>query len=207
MSAKSGQESTRYQTAFSLAREKLLQSDLGERCAKAGAVYTPSEQCIVLRFVDHPCKIHLPEVTFEVLEDGSELGIAEQILILHYLSMASGTPPSAERITFGQIPDGSFYVPVFRKRTVDWLVGVYGEKPEGLFEAARRIGACPADYGDVGVTIQAFPNVSVTLVLWRGDDELAPSGSALFDATISEYLPAEDVVVLTSMLVGKLCRP
>ena len=206
MSARYRQEPARYEIAFGLAKEKLLQSDVWERCAKSGAVYTPAEQRIALRFVDHACRIHLPEVTFDPLEDGTELGLAEQILLLHYLNTASGAPPSNEMITFGQIPDGTFYVPAFRKRSVDWLVGVFGKTPEALFEAARRIGGRPTDYGDVGVTIQVFPSVSVTFVLWRGDDEFSPSCSVLFDSTISQYLPTEDVAVLAGMLVSKLCR-
>ena len=58
----------------------------------------------------------------------------------------------------------------------------------------------------MAVTIQVFPSVPVTFVLWRGDDEFSPSGSVLFDSTISQYLPTEDVAVLAGMLVGKLCR-
>ena len=205
MSAGSKQEPARYKLAFGLAKEKLLQSDVRERCVKSGAVYTPAEHRIALRFMDHACRIHLPEVIFDPLEDGTELGLAEQILVLHYLNTASGAPLSNEMITFGQIPDGTFYVPAFRKRSVDWLVGVFGKTPEALFEAAQRIGGRPTDYGDVAVTIRVFPSVPVTFVLWQGDDEFSPSGSVLFDSTISQYLPTEDVAVLAGMLVGKLC--
>lgn len=205
MSAGSKQEPARYKTAFSLAREKLLRSDVRERCAKSGAVYTPAEDRIALRFMDHACRIHLPQVIFDPLEDGMELGLVEQILLLHYLNTASGAPLSNEMITFGQIPDGTFYVPAFRRRSVDWLVGVFGKNPEALLEAAQRIGGHLADYGDVAVTIRVFPSVPVTFVLWRGDDEFSPSGSVLFDSTISQYLPTEDVAVLAGMLVGKLC--
>jgi hypothetical protein len=189
-----------------LAKEKLLQSDIRERCTKGGAVYNEADSLIELPFVNCTCRIHLPDLAFGPLEDGTELRLSEQILILHYLNTASGVSLSNEVITFGQIPDGTFYVPAFRRRSIDWLVSVFGRKPDALFEAAERIGGRPADYGDVAVMFQALPRVPVTFVLWRGDEELPPSGNVLFDSTISQYLPTEDVAVLAGMLVAKLCR-
>ncbi|HEX76216.1 MAG TPA: DUF3786 domain-containing protein, partial [Dehalococcoidia bacterium] len=71
---------------------------------------------------------------------------------------------------------------------------------------AAKLGGRESDYGDVSVTINAFDHVPITLVLWRGDEELAPNGNILFDASISDYLPTEDVTVLTETLVWKLVR-
>jgi hypothetical protein len=48
--------------------------------------------------------------------------------------------------------------------------------------------------------------VSITLVLWRGDEEVAPNGSILFDANIADYLSAEDVTVLCETLVRRMVR-
>lgn len=200
------QEPPRYKVAFGLAKEKLLQSDIQERCAKSGAIYTPAEGLIELPFINRTCRIRLPEVTFDPLEDGTELRLPDQILILHYLNTASGVPLSNEMIAFGQIPDGTFYVPAFRKRSMDGLVSVFGKKPDALLEAAKRIGGRPADYGDVAVMFRVLPRVPVTFVLWRGDEEFPPSGNVLFDSTISQYLPTEDVAVLTGMVVSHLCR-
>jgi len=202
----SHQEPERYKVAFGLAKEKLLQSDIRERCAKSGATYNSAENLIEIPFMDRTCRIHLPDGTFDPLEDGTDLRLSEQILILHYLSTASGVPLSNEVITFGQIPDGTFYVPAFRRRSIDWLVGVFGRKPDALLEAAKCLGGCPAEYGDVAVRFQVFPRVPMTFVLWRGDDEFPPSGNVLFDSTISQYLPTEDVAVLAGMLVSKLCK-
>ncbi|GAI34732.1 unnamed protein product, partial [marine sediment metagenome] len=45
-----------------------------------------------------------------------------------------------------------------------------------------------------------------TLVLWRGDEEFPPSGSIMFDATISDYLSAEDITVLCQTIAWKLVK-
>ena len=184
----------------------MLQSDVRKRCVKSGAAYNAAGNLIELPFMNRTCRIRLPDVAFDLLEDGTELRLSEQVLILHYLSTASGVPLSNDVIAFGEIPDGTFYVPAFRRRSIDWLVSVFGRKPDGLLEAAERIGGRSADYGDVAVTFQALPRVPVTFVLWRGDEELPPSGNVLFDSPISQYLPTEDVAVLAGMLVAKLCK-
>ena len=35
-----------------------------------------------------------------------------------------------------------------------------------------------------------LPRIPVQLILWQGDEELPPESTILFDATISDYLPA-----------------
>jgi len=56
------------------------------------------------------------------------------------------------------------------------------------------------------VTINAFAPVSITFVLWRGDEELAPNGNILFEANISDYLATEDVAVVSETIIWKLVR-
>jgi len=73
-------------------------------------------------------------------------------------------------------------------------------------DAGEKLGGHKADYGDTAVTINAFSRVPITIILWRGDDELAPQGSMLFDATISDYLPTEDITVLCETITWRLIR-
>ena len=49
-----------------------------------------------------------------------------------------------------------------------------------------------------------LPRVPVQLIFWQGDEELPPESTILFDATISDYLPAEDIAVLSGMLVYRI---
>jgi hypothetical protein len=48
--------------------------------------------------------------------------------------------------------------------------------------------------------------VPITIILWQGDDELAPQGNILFDATISDYLSTEDITVLCEILTWRLVK-
>jgi hypothetical protein len=55
------------------------------------------------------------------------------------------------------------------------------------------------------VRLEALPRVPLAAILWRGDDEFPPTGNLLFDASVTHYLPAEDMVVLAGTAVGRLC--
>ena len=192
-----------YEIALQLAQDALKQADVIERCARSGAVYDQGEGMVVVPFVDRMVRIRWPEGTFAGPE---EVPIRDRILVLHYLNRATGVPLSERMITFKELPGVEPYLPVFRARTIDRVARSFGEQPELLVEAAQAIGGHQVEYGDVGVVVPALPKVGITFILWRGDEEFAPSGNVLFDAAISEYLPTEDIIVLTEVVVGRLCK-
>jgi hypothetical protein len=75
-----------------------------------------------------------------------------------------------------------------------------------LIERGGRLDGEVVGYGDAAMRFPVLPRVPITAILWRGDDELPPSGQILFDAGITGYLPLEDIVVASEMLVGELSR-
>ena len=66
------------------------------------------------------------------------------------------------------------------------------------------MGGIKGEEGDASLCFQAFPRVPVCLILWAEDDEFPPDGNLLFDASISKYLSAEDIAVLSGMVVYPL---
>ena len=194
-----------WELAVDLTVEELQRSDLQERCKKSGAVWRPEHGVVEVDFLNRVYRVSPPD--FEVrLKDDGQVPITDRILILHYLQTAGGISPSGEWITFAQIPGGELYLSVFRARSIDRLVRAFNGREEALVDAAGVIGGVEAEYGDVSIKVPAFPNVPVLLTLWRGDDEFPASGNLLFDATVSKYLPMEDVVVLAGIIAGQLCK-
>lgn len=193
-----------WQSAIDLAVGELQQADLGECCARSGALWKPEEETIEIDFLNRPYLVRLP--AFEVVFAEEEAPIRERILLLHYLQTASGAKLSGEWIAFSQVPGGELYLGNFRARSVDRLVRAFGGREEKLAEGAEAAGGEAAEYGDVSLQLRALPQVPVMLVLWRGDEEFPPSGNILFDATVTEYLPTEDMVVLAEMAVGQLLK-
>jgi len=195
-----------FELSYKLACEQLSKiSDIQEQCRKSGARYVgPNE--IVINYLNKPYHITLPDA--EILSEDSsvEVPLKDKILILHYFTLAEGTPPTGILITYKQLLGGVSYFPAFSQRAIAPFVNHFGKKTELLIKAAAKLGGHEADHGDVSVTVNAFDHVSISLVLWRGDEELAPNGNILFDANISDYLSTEDVTVLTETIIWKLVK-
>lgn len=194
-----------WQAAVELAAEALGQMDLEEQCAKSGAQWNPEEGAVEIPFLNRRYRVRPPDFAVSLATGGAEVPLTERILLLHYLQTASGAPLRGEWIGFAQVPGGEFYLPNFRARSVEGLVRKFAGRENALLAAGATLGGSAAGLGDVSVELPALPRVPVALVLWRGDEEFAPSGDLLFDAAVAEYLPVEDMVVLAGMTVGRLC--
>ena len=196
-----------YELAYRLAVEQLARiDDIEEQCRKSGARYMETPKKIALDYLNKPYLVTLPEVKISLIGKGEEVPLRDKILILHYLIMARGTPLSNKVITYKELPEGASYFPTFYNRTIRPLVSHLGKEPRQLLDVAGMLGGYEANYGDVAATINAFSRVPITFVLWRGDVELAPEGNVIFDRTISDYLPTEDIIVLCETVVHRLVK-
>ena len=194
-----------WQLAAELTVEELQRADLEVRCASSGAVWRPEEEAVEIPFMGRAYRIGLPAFEVVLPESDEEVPLTAKILILHYLNNAGGARPSGEWITFAQVPGGEMYLPNFQARSVDRLVRTFDGREAMLVEASRSLGGVAADYGDASVQLQALPRVPLAVTLWRGDDEFPPSGNLLFDATVTDYLSTEDMVMLAGMVASRLC--
>jgi hypothetical protein len=195
-----------FDISYKLACEQLAKiSDIEEQCRKSGANYLGPHK-IGINYLNQQYHIMLPDVRILLGDGGMEASLRDKILILHYFTLAKGTPATGKLIAYKQLPGGVSYFPAFSHRAIGPLVKNFGKNPELLIKAAARLGGREADYGDISVTVNAFDRVPITLVLWRGDEELAPNGNILFDANISDYLSTEDATVLTETIIWKLVK-
>lgn len=193
-----------YGLALKIAREELGRSDIAAQCHRSGARLLPDHKAIVVEFVKQPYRISLPGG--EVSRDGQEPPVGEKILVLHYFLQAKDIALTNNPISFKELPEGSGYSPTFYARAIKPLVKQFGEKPGSLLEVAKNFGGRPAGHGDASVTIDGFPKIPVTLVLWHGDAEFPPEGNILLDSTISHYLPTEDIIVLCQTITWRLVK-
>ncbi len=194
-----------YELAYQLACEKLAGiKDIEEQCSRSGTRYLSSRKAVNISYLNQPYLLAFPDGRISLPDRENEVPLRDRILILHYFTGAKGTPLSNKLISFKELPEGANYFPTFYQRAVKPLVSYFGNEPHGLLPAAKVLGGHEASYGDAAVRINAFSRVPIILVLWRGDDEFAPEGNIMFDSTISDYLPAEDIIVL-SETTARLC--
>jgi len=198
-----------YELAYKLAGEQLAKFDnIEQQCLKSGARYQviDSQKIIILEYLNQSYQIVFPDIDISLIDSEEEVPMRDKILILHYFNRAKGTPLTNKIIAYKELPEGANYFPTFYKRAIKPLLDHFGREPERLIDAAEKLGSHKADYGDVAVTINAFNYVPITLVLWRGDEEFNPEGNILFDSTISDYLPTEDINILCETISWKLVK-
>jgi len=195
-----------WQLAVDLAVEDLAAADLAERSLMSGATWKADEQVVEIACLNRSCRLASPD--FEIqLDGGPEADIRERILLLHYLQTANGSALTGTWKAFSEIPGAQLYLANFQARSGDRLARAFGSEPHRLLEAAHGLAGVESDIGDAGVRIPALPRAPVLTVVWGGDDEFPPSGDVLFDSSITDYLPTEDIIVLAEKVVTRLCRP
>lgn len=198
-----------YELAYKLAREQLAKiDDIKQQCLKSDAQYQiiAYRKMIVVEYLNRPYQLTLPDIEISAKDSEEAVPLRDKILILHYLTQAKGTPLSNKIITYKELPEGTNYFPTFVKRAIKPLIDHFGKEPQRLVAIAGVVGGHKADFGDAAVTINAFSRVPITLVIWRGDEELSPEANILFDSTISDYLTTEDINVLCETIAWRLVK-
>ncbi len=198
-----------YTQAYALATEALAKiKDIEEQCGNSGAQYlvAGSQRFIALQYLNRSYRITLPEGRVTFSDSQEAVPLKTKVLLLHYLLHAKGTPLSGRMITFKELPEGVIYSPTFAKRTLNPLIRNFGKSLQRLVDVGEKLGGQKAAFGDISVTISAFPRVPITIVLWWGDSEFPPSASIMFDATVNDYLPTEDIIVACEAIVWTLVR-
>jgi hypothetical protein len=193
--------------AFKIAREQLSAiTDIQEQCRKSGGEYLPDRKAAAIGHLNRAYQISYPDGEVTFTDSAEAVPLRDKILALHYFTRAKGTPLTGKMITYKELHDGLNYYPTFFKRAIAPVVNRYKDEPQKLIDAGRQLGGVKADYGDAAVTIPAFARVPMTFVLWRGDKEFAPDGNIMFDSTISDYLPTEDITILSEVIAWRLAR-
>ncbi len=196
-----------YKESFRLAALELRGKDVAVMAEAAGVELVRHEEGAELRvvYLGVPYRASVtPGADISIQDSPEEVPLPDKILIAHYLLGATGKKPTGKLITFRQIPDGKFYFDAFQRRARDPFVAFFGAKGRLFRKCAESMGAEPVRNGDHGMEFRVFPQISVQLILWEGDDEFPPDATILFDENIQGRLPAEDIAVLSGTLVYRL---
>ena len=197
-----------YKKAMEIGKEEIRKKNPLHLCRLSGGQFIEKANepnSIQIKFLNRMISISWPDLIFSQDSD-KEIKIKEKILILHYLNNAKKEDLTGELIAYQEIASARFYLSSFNARSRDPFIAAFGENPDKLPVVAQELFAAQiASMGDVSVTIQAFPKVPITFIIWRGDEEFPPNGTILFDSSIKDnLLSAEDISELVSMIVYPL---
>jgi Domain of unknown function (DUF3786) len=129
-----------------------------------------------------------------------------QILLLHYLIVSDGIAVRGQWTSFREIPEGRTYYPAFRGGSEERLLGRFGMDVPAFKAAAEALGGRPLALADHAYAFDVLPRLPMAVLLWEGDDEFPPELHILMDATAANYLPTEDIAVISRYLAINLVR-
>ena len=196
-----------YETARALALDTLSKLELERCCSNAGLsldLESPGIKQVQIPYLGDSYTLTVDKDTILFDDTSGPLKIPDQVLLLHYLITATGTPVADEWITFREVPSGPFYYAAFVKRAIVPLGKWFGGKPSILDGIAPVIGQVLPSPGDKALKIFALPRVPVVLSLWRGDEEFPAEANLYFDQSIASYLPTEDIAYLAGAVVYRV---
>jgi hypothetical protein len=204
-----------YLEAYRIACASLQEKQPYELSLNTNAVFIKAENKLKLKYLNVDFIIDCSSGDVRVLNSEVKVTTTVKVLMLHYLLNAKIRPLSGKLISFKEIAGGgAIYYQTFYKRAIAPFIKAFLKNTENykvlnigdFFEAAKRLSGIKESYGDASITINVFPLVPITYVLWQGDDEIAPSGTILFDETITSFLPSEDIVLAASFGTYELMK-
>jgi hypothetical protein len=206
----------RFQFALDRARADWAAADPARCAALAGCALPPSgavaQHGIVVPFFGRPHIVTHPDGDVRAVnhayaeEPPRDAHVSIQIVLLHHLLTADGTPPADRWLAFRELPDGMFYAQAFAGHAEGLLAEKLGANLDGFRRAADSLGGSPLDLANAAYRFQAFPRLAVAALLWEGDEDFPAQARILFDAHARHYLPTEDLAGIGDWLAHRLTR-
>ncbi|MBI2854763.1 MAG: DUF3786 domain-containing protein [Chloroflexi bacterium] len=191
--------------ALRQAREAAARIVPSATAAKAGCDYDGN--IIKAPFLDHIYLVKLPEVLVTDEKTSHPAPPEVELVLLHYLTNADGTPPAGIWITYRYAPDAMLFERRFDAMAVQPLLRAFGSDKESFRRAAESLGGTfMSRMGDSAYRFIMLPQIPMGVVLYLADEEMQASASILFDAAAPQYLCAEDLAFLGIYLGESLLK-
>lgn len=139
-------------------------------------------------------------------ENGKELHLGLQALILHYFNEADGTPLANQWVAYGDLPGGRIYAYAFQGYAGDKLTKYFGDDLKRLDTACEKAGGEIISNVDAVYIFHALPRIPIRVNYWAGDEEFSATARILFDPTATHYLPIDVCAILGSMLSNRIIK-
>ena len=191
-----------YQQAYELALEQVRKT-LEPRVLKRLGVVSESPQQLSVAVLGGTFHVDLSAGV--VTDDsGKEVRVAWAILLLHYLLSRPSEMSAGGYISFMDIPDARGYAKPYQGRVIGRFLHTAGRDEATFRAAAEQLGGEKIEAADAAYEFAVFPRLRVQLLWYRGDKELSPGASFLYEKQIVSIFCVEDIVVMSELLVGAL---
>lgn len=143
-------------------------------------------------------------VSYPEFQITPQLSPWHELLILHYLHLADGTPLSGNPIAFAQQPGGMVRGGKFDRKVEQILQSV---DLNSLKRNCRRLGGMEVDSNaDYCVVLPFLPRYPLTLKFWAADEDFPASVRLMPDGSGAHYFTVEDSVTAGELILEELQR-
>lgn len=122
-----------------------------------------------------------------------------ELIILHYLHLADGTPLSGKTIAFSQYRSGMIRGGDFDRRAEMIFRSIDMESLE--YRCRKMGGKKMPSRADFCAQIPFLPMYPVTVAYWQADEDFSASGRLMPDASAEHYLTIEDAVTVGELIL------
>lgn len=191
------------QAAAALISKLAAEPDLAALAERAGARYVAERDAVEVTLLGKTYAARRDGL--DALEPGEPPNVWVKVLVLLYLTRATGAPPTGRWIAFRELPST-----VGKQKTWEKWVSRIGEAFAGrdgdLEEAARRLGGWPVAHEGASRAFRfdAMPRLPLLLLVWEGDEDFPAQTSLLLDAGALDSLDQESLVFLSEALMRRL---
>lgn len=196
-----------YRSVYEKFWQDIKKRDPEEITMTRAVSYSSDTRQFIVRFFDAEYIIDCEKESITRREDGHVPEVVATIIILNYLAYARPLPEhSPSWVSIKEIPDGMIFYPAFHKTAISVLIGAFGHQSGLLKTVAPSLGGQAGPFGDASVVFKAFPEISLCVIVWEGDDEVAANATILYDPSIEQMLQSAISIDLGVYLAGKLKR-
>ncbi|AFM27114.1 DUF3786 domain-containing protein [Desulfomonile tiedjei] len=169
-----------------------------EQILKQDGVTSTSDHAYEVRFLNAKYLVDAGAERITELSPYPSRRLSEefQILLIRYLVADNGGPVTGVEVSEKDLPGGVTFFQGPHTLYVWPIAERYGRDPEAFEARALELGAQRVPHGDTAMRFFPFPEIPVTYVLWKEDDEFPASVSVLFDKSIIRWF-ALDMVFTT----------
>ena len=179
---------------------RLADRDPNEIATYANVLYDDISKTFQFQSLGIQVSVHYPDYAFSPNLPGWH-----ELVILHYLDLADGTPVAGNQIPFGQMKSGMVRGGGIDRKFETAIQDLHGLKEASLATVCERLGGERiASNADMSFRIPFMPRFPVFLKLWLPDEEFPASGRIFVDSSADHYLTIEDAVTVAERIIDAL---
>jgi len=168
--------------------------------------YDSSRNRYILTMLNAEYAVNVASKEIIAVKSSAPAQFLEQLVILAYLINAKVLSPTGELVNAETFPSGEFFFKGIHSLPTAKLEKAFGENPQLLYQAGHSLGVKKCEFGDASIELYLLPNVSITIVLWKGDDEFPARASILFDKTAGSQMPLDALQAAVKLAVDALVK-